>query len=153
MAIPDIAYTQQLIDLAGHSPCAEYVSPASEVCTTNQQTLSHAINALAVGDFESAEREALKLSVRRGTKMEKQIATVANAIATSNCIAVEIDAMLFFHDKIARQTGNKTDSDFYLCLPAIGLANIALHFGRLERDELDHSNVYCPADLLVNNGE
>src|SRR5262249_54752799 len=58
LVVHDIPTARVLVDLAGPSPNAQHVSPKSEICTSNQQTLSHALNAILARDFQRACDEA-----------------------------------------------------------------------------------------------
>jgi hypothetical protein len=137
-----------LVELAGHSPGAECVAPQSEVCTSNQQTLSHALNAVLAQDYKSARHEAQKLAVRRGSQLEKQIAATIAAIAEARDVRTELDALLFYHEKLAKRRSNWSDASLFLCLPALGLAGLAIHLGRLNLSDLDRDRMYAPFALL-----
>ena len=152
LALQDDKLARDLILLAGPSPNARLVSPQSEVCTSNEQTLSHALNALIQNDDSLAEREAAKLSVRRGSQMEKQIAELITAIATSGDAAGQLQALLSCHKKLAIRRDNLLSPQFWLCLPALGLASLALMRKRLDRSELPDDNPYFPTSLLVSDG-
>lgn len=145
------ARARALVELAGQSPNAQYVSPQSEVCTSNQQTLSHALNAVLAQNYDAAWRETQKIAVRRGTALEKQTAATIGAIATNGDVRTELDAVLFQHGKLAKRQDNWTDASLYLCLPALGLASLAVQLGRLEYADLDGDNMYAPAALLLES--
>jgi hypothetical protein len=149
LTLGDIHLARELVDLAGHSPNAALVSPRSQVCTTNQQTLSYALNALVASDMEIAAHEAGKLAVRRATRVQQQIALTISAIATNHDVLAERDALLFYHEKLASQRDNQHDSDYWLCLPALGLSFLAVHFGQYESADLETDSVYCPITVLT----
>lgn len=148
LSVQDVAQARSLVELAGHSPGAEYVSPQSEVRTSNQQTLSHALNALLMDDPALAQREAGKLGVRRGTQFEKQVAVTILAIATDGDVLSELDALAFYHAKLAKRRNCWTVASYYLCLPALGLAHLATHYGRIEHADLTRDNVYAPPEFF-----
>lgn len=148
LAIQEVALGRELVELAGPSPNAQLVSPRSEVCTTNEQTLSHALNALLASDLDLASHEAGKLAVRRATQFEKQIALTISAIATDGDVVAELDALLFFHEKLALRRDNISDPTYWFCLPALGLASLSVHRGQIARTDLTEDNVYFPVELL-----
>jgi hypothetical protein len=144
----DIARARALVELAGHSPGAEYVSPQSEVCTSNQQTLSHALNAVLAQDMDGARRETQKLAARRGNQLEQQIAATIAAIADARDVRTELDALLFYHAKLAKRGNSHPNASLLLCLPALGLASLAVQLGQLQHSDLDADNLYAPWGLL-----
>lgn len=148
LIVHDIAATRDLVELAGHSPDAKYVSPKSEVCTTNQQTLSHALNAVLVQDMELADHEARKFTVRRCNQFEQQCAATISAIACNGDVLSELEALLFYHAKMAKRRDNWTNSTTYLCLPGLGLANLAIQLGRIELSDLSCEDLHAPSGLL-----
>jgi hypothetical protein len=151
LTLGDIDLARELVELAGHSPNGAFVSPRSEICTTNQQTLSHALNALILSDMDLANHEAGKFAVRRATKLEQQIALTISALATKRDVLAERDALLFYHEKIASQRDNRHDISYWLCLPALGLSFLAMHFGRYAPAELTTDCVYCPIALFTGS--
>jgi hypothetical protein len=148
LALRDIQCAQELVALAGHSPNAELVSPRSEVCTTNQQTLSHALNALVGSEMDLAKAEASKFTVRSATRIEKQIALTISAIANDGDVLTERDSLLFYHEQMALRRDNQGAAEYWLCLPALGLSFLAMHFRGYEPDSLRTDSVYCPIELL-----
>jgi 1,2-phenylacetyl-CoA epoxidase PaaB subunit len=144
----DIASARRLVELAGHAPCPEVVSPRSEVCTSNQQTLSYALNAMLADDFELALREAQRVTVRRGNQMEKQIAAILAAIAGERDVLTELDTLLFYHEKLAKRRENWLNSSYYLCLPALGLSSLAIQLGRFKLADLSVDSMYAPWAML-----
>ena len=150
LSFQDITLAHALVELAGHSPSAYLVSPQSEVCTTNAQTLSHALNALIASDLEIAHREATKLTVRRATKIEQQIALMISAIATDGDVLTERDALLYYHAKLATRRDNHADTSLWLSLPALALTFLAMHFRHYDLGELETDSVYCPIAMLLD---
>lgn len=151
LTLGDIDRARELVELAGHSPNAAFVSPRSEICTTNQQTLSHALNALLASEMDLASHEAGKLAVRRATKIEQQIALMISAIARGRDVLAERDALLFYHEKIASQRDNQRNCGYWLSLPALGLSFLAMHFGEYEPADLETDSVYCPIALFADS--
>jgi hypothetical protein len=146
---------RQLVQLAGHSPEAALVSPKSQVCTTNQQALSHALNALLVSDRELATREAGTVAFGRSNQIEKQIALTMKALAEADypLALSERDALLYFHEKMAKRTDHQFDRDLWLSLPALGLTSLAMQLGGLEPVECESDSLYCPVELIAAAGE
>jgi hypothetical protein len=151
LSLRDIDLARNLVELAGPSPNAALVSPQSEVCTTNEQTLSHALNALLASQMEVADHGARKLTVRRATNIEKQIALTISAIANGGDGMAERDALLFYHEKLAARRENQTDASYWISLPALGLSSLAMHFRGYERADLRTDSVYCPVALLTES--
>jgi hypothetical protein len=151
LTLQNINLARELAELAGHSPSAALVSPRSEVCTTNEQTLSHALNALLASEMDLASREAGKLSARKATNIEKQIALTISAIATNGDVLTERDALLFYHAKAATRHENQLDASFWLCLPALGLSFLAMHFAGYQPADLETESLYCPVALLTES--
>lgn len=149
LTIQEIDLSRKLVELAGRSPNANLVSPRSEVCTTNEQTLSHALIALLAADFELANHEASKLAVRRGTQFEKQVGLTISAIATRGDVITEVNALLFYHEKLALRRDNVSDTTYWFCLPALGLSQLAIHLGQIGHSDLTGDNVYFPVELLL----
>jgi hypothetical protein len=56
---------------------------------------------------------------------------------------------LFYHEKLASQRDNQHDSNYWLCLPALGLSFLAVHFGQYEPADLETDSVYCPIAVLT----
>lgn len=151
LAIHDFDLARELVQLAGHSPNANLVSPRSEVCTNNEQTMSHALNALLESDLELASREASKLAVRRATKIEKQIGLIISAIATDGDVLSERDALLLHHENLASRRDNQINVSFWLCLPALGLSFLSISFGQYAFADLETDSVYCPMAMLTES--
>lgn len=149
LCMQDLALARELVTLAGHSPNAALVTPRSDICNSNEQTLSHALNALVIDDVELAKQEASKLEVRRGTRMEKQLASTISAIAANGDFLNELQALLFYHEKLALRRDNLHDPGYWFCLPALGLSYLAIHYGSLDPAALPTDSVYCPRDLLL----
>lgn len=148
LVVQGLQETQTLVALAGSKPGAGLVAPQSEVCTTNEQTISEALNALVQKDRTRAAGEARKLEVRKGSQLDKQTAATILAIATGGDAAGEIETLLAFHTRIARARDRWTDCSTYLCLPALGLASLAIQLGELDPSELDADTLYAPPALL-----
>lgn len=149
LSVQNVPLARELVTLAGQSPNAALVSPQSEVCNSNEQTLSHALNALLAKNLPLAYREASKLQFRRGSQMEKQTATTISTIATEGDVLAELNALLSCHEKLAVRPDHLTDASFWLCLPALGLAYMAVHLGSIQRTDLKTESIYCPADFLL----
>jgi len=149
LTLQDIQCAQELVELAGNTPNAAYVSPRSEVCTTNEQTLSHALNALLSSDMDLAKREAGKLAVRSGTRIEKQIARIMSAIATDGDVLAERDTLLFYHEQAASRRDSQLDASTWLSLPALGLSFLAMSIRKYESAALATDSIYCPIALLT----
>lgn len=149
LAVHDFRTARELVHIAGHSPNAKLVAPRSEVCNSNEQTISHALNALLDADLALANREAGKLAVRRATKVEKQIGLIISAIATNGDVLTERDALLFYHEKLATRRDNQLDCGLWICLPALALTSLAIHVGPYSTADLATKCVYCPLEMLA----
>lgn len=144
----DVATARSLMELAGSNPGAQYVSPMSEVCTTSQQTLSNALNAALAGDFELAQNLARRLEFQKGTRLEQRFGSILAAIAADGFVFSEVEHLLIEHQKSARRPTASTDQEQFLCLPALGLIRLAMHYQRLKLADLDFTNDYAPVSLL-----
>jgi hypothetical protein len=153
LAIQDIELSRELIELAGRSPNANLVSPRSEVCTTNELTLYHALIALLAADMDRANREANKLTVRRGTQIEKQIGLIISAIATRSDVVTEVGTLLYYHEKLALRRDHLSDTTYWFCLPALGLSQLAICLGQISHSDLQIDNAYFPVELLLASAE
>jgi len=148
LVVEGLDRTQTLVALAGSKPGASLVAPQSEVCTTNEQTISEALNALVQEDRKRAAGEARKLEVRKGSQLDKQTAATIVTIATGGDAAGEIETLLAFHTRMARARDRWTDCSTYLCLPALGLASLAIQLGELDASDLDAEALCAPTALL-----
>jgi hypothetical protein len=151
LTIGKVDLARELVELAGHSPEAKLVSPRSEVCTTNQQTLSHALNALLAGDSDLARHETSKLGVRRAPKIETQIGLMISAIATKGDLLTARNELLFYHEKLAKQRDNQNIATYWLSLPALGLSFLSMHLGQYRPADLESDSVYCPTALFAES--
>lgn len=143
---------RELVTLAGHSPEAALVSPKSEVCTTNQQSLSHALNALLDSDCKLAIHEASTVAFGRANQIEKQIALTMKALAQADypLALSERDALLFYHEKMAARIDHQFDRDLWLSLPALGLTALAIRLGGIAPLECASQSPYCPIELITD---
>lgn len=148
LVVQGLPETQSLVALAGSKPGASLVAPQSEVCTTNEQTISEALNALVQEDRKRAAGEARKLEVRKGSQLDKQTAAAIVTVATGGNAAGEIETLLAFHTRMAKARDRWTDCSTYLCLPALGLASLAIQLGELDPSDLDADALYAPTALL-----
>jgi hypothetical protein len=148
LSVQDFSLCRELVKLAGHSPGGKSVSLRSDVCNSNEQTISHALNALLAGDAALASLEAAKLAMRRGTNMEKQLAATIAALAAGGGVLSELETLLFHHEKLARREENATTFVYFLCMPALGLSALAVHLEQIDQTDLPSDNVYCPRELL-----
>jgi hypothetical protein len=112
------------------------------------QTLSHAINGLLELDLASAHREAVKLTVRRGSKIEKQMGLALSVLATQGDFVSERDALLFLHEKDAMRADNKRDCEMWMSLPALAFTSLAVHLGRGSLSDFASDSVFCPLEML-----
>lgn len=151
LTLRDVNAAKELVKLAGDSPEASLVSPTSQVCTTNQQTLSHGLNALLASEMELAKRVASKVAFGRANHIEKQIALTMIALAEADYpLAIsERDALLFYHEKAAKRSDHQFDRDLWLSLPGLGLTFLALHLGGCLPAECRSTSLYCPIELLI----
>jgi hypothetical protein len=151
LTVCDVATARELVNLAGNSPNAELVSPQSEVCTSNQQTLSHALNALLAGDLNQAQVEARKLEGRKGNRHDKRLGSILGAIAADSDVLGELEGLLHNFAKEAKRNEKQLHTNCFLCLPALGLAQLAISLGEIELADLDPDNPYAPPALLQDD--
>jgi hypothetical protein len=59
-----------------------------------------------------------------------------------------LGAFLTWHEKEAKKKSNRTETDLYLSLPALGLSVIALRAGIIKLDELPSESPHFPIELL-----
>ena len=151
LTVCNVATALELVKLAGHSPSAELVTAQSEVCTSNQQTLSHALNALLAGDLNQAQVEARKLEARKGNRHDRRLGAILGAIAKDSDVLSELEGLLYDFAKEARLGEKQLHSGCFLCLPALGLTRLAISLGRIELTDLDPDNPYVPTALLQDD--
>jgi len=148
LVLRDVPLASGLVELAGPSPNAQFVSPRSQVCTTSVQKLSHALNALVAGDMKLAEQEANRPQIRAGTKTDRLLAAAISALATGGDVIAARDEILKHHATQAMRDLHPGASTFWVCYPALGVSSLAMHLHGYEPGQLETDSVYCPIGLL-----
>lgn len=145
----DAALARSLAPFVWDPPSASYVGPGSVLCTPEQQALADALKHSLLGDDRAAG-----LALGRVTRISGE--GIGELLMLRGL--VEDDARRFL-DGLARQldaqarlaaeAGPRRLPDGLLCLPALGLAALALRRGCVSVEQLPAGNACFPRDVIA----
>jgi hypothetical protein len=107
---------------------AKYVSPRSEVCTSNQQRLAYAVKHVFRGHTEKADNE-LRRVWPSDREEEASLEKMIRGLLEMNDARFQegLFELLFWHAKQVKQCPMISGApDLYFCLPAVGLSILAV---------------------------
>ncbi len=133
-------------------PDASYLGANSVVCTTNEQHLAYALREMFKGDADAAHSELIKVRPR---KLNDRVASEGKMLRglIDEDAAVFLDglrSLLALHARDATRDENRTDSSFFICIPALGLCKLALRRRLLQREQFPQGNQFLPIDLIAS---
>jgi hypothetical protein len=149
----EFGLARQIASRAWDPPKASYVGLSSEVCTPNDQRIAYAVKHLFVGEVELARAELDRVRPNKretSSRDNLDVARMVRALAGDDrdLFLDGLRDLLAWHDGRALRKQNHNSSDFFLCLPGLGLSALALHRNLIARDQLPDGNPFFPLDLL-----
>lgn len=151
----DYETDRQIAALIWDPPDADYIHKFSPhvCCTPNDQHHAYALREYYAGNTTEAVAHLKK--VRTGTTPKNEMvlgfqAKMLLAILTKD-LQLFVDnliPLLDWHEQNAKRKPNHDASEFYLCLPALGLSVLALHSGLCQVDNLPPYYIHFPLELL-----
>jgi hypothetical protein len=128
---------------------ARYVGPRSALCTDKQQALAYTLKYLLLDQKDQAEAQVGRLTIVE-RYVEGEFLTLSGLVrAKPRRILDGISAALDWHARQAAKKENYRFTEYFLCLPALGLAAYALRLGMLTYEQLPENNVHFPRDLIA----
>jgi len=145
----ELDLARALAPLVWDPPAANYIGPTSVVCTDLQQIAAYALKHLMMDNRESAD--ALLSSKDRIPEdiIGEFLMLRGLASADTRHIAKGLALELVAHAQMANEAKNLRVPDYFLAIPALGLASYAIHRGMLKLTDLPSDNVYFPRDMIV----
>jgi hypothetical protein len=128
---------------------ARYVGPESVLCTTEQQTLAFTMRYLAAGIDDQAARELASLVRPTGEVVGEFLALRGILERDEARLRDGLQRALAWHAQQAREPHNVRIPQYYLCVPALGLAALAVERGVIGRGALPASDPYFPRELIA----
>jgi hypothetical protein len=146
---------QLALDLAPYvwdPPTASYIGPTSVLCTSNQQTA-----ALLLRDYLMENVDGVISRLRAVHDLDAPDAgglLMIEGIATESRVklAAGFRRLLAVHAATAARAENYRVPEHFLCIPALGLAALALLRGTIKRDDLPRDNPHFPPELIADPG-
>jgi hypothetical protein len=128
---------------------ARYVGPRSALCADKQQALAYTLKYLLLDQKDQAEAQIGRLTIVE-RYVEGEFLTLSGLVrAKPRRILDGISAALDWHARQAAKKENYRFTEYFLCLPALGLAAYALRLGMLTYEQLPGNNIYFPRDLIA----
>lgn len=133
-------------------PNAPYLGKKGRIgCTEEAVGLAYAVR----GYFEGAKEEALRslesLGDPRSDAMQVHQRTLWLALVSRNGDAFirALEAYLSWHEiESTRTEMNRLDCERFICIPALGLASLAMEEGMVAEEALPKDNVFLPLSLI-----
>ncbi len=127
---------------------APYVGYDSEVCTPDDQHLARAVKSYIMGATEDVATEASLVDLHASRARWLQ-ASILMAIANQQKadFLLHLSELQHWHQREAARKSRRTDTSFYLNLPALALAKLALRAGTASREALP-SDTHAPLELV-----
>jgi hypothetical protein len=126
---------------------APYVSIKSEVCTTAQQQMAYAVREYLGGNSQEARTHLARVRTTDPRLLKQRWMLEAIIKQAQEQFVKHLTDLLADHDKVARR--DRSESDNFLCLPAIGLVCMALNADLVRVEHLPQNDVFMPLELLV----
>jgi WD40 repeat protein len=127
---------------------ADYLGTRSEVCTPKQQHLAYAVRAFLGENRAATERELRQ--VRRGRNEDEETlqATMIRALLDPDAAAFLSALGQLLKLSIRRAKRDSDLADQILCVPALGLAHLAMERALITPEELPGDDLTFPVQLL-----
>jgi len=149
LAAADRATARSLAPFVWDPPHASYVGPTSVICTTEQQTLAYALKFELLDDRGRAEEELARLT-RVSEDAVGEMLMLRGIVETSPARFLDgLGRTLANHARRAAEKPNYRVAKYFLCLPALGLAALALEHHVATCEQLPADNVYLPRELIA----
>jgi hypothetical protein len=134
-------------------PGARWVGPKSQVCSTHQQRLAYVFrDALAGGDSETL-RPLLNVMHARPLTIGMMAEVMKGLFeGDKRGFLVALSALLHAHGAGARRGPCRTDTNLFICVPALGMSAIAVRRGLVEVGELPGKDPHLPVELFARQG-
>lgn len=153
LIVGDMSSATELAGVIWDPPGAPYLGKNSEVCTPNDQRIAYAMRRYYACDPTGVEAELRGLS-SASTSIGAQATMWRGLVSLDGHLFVNgLDSLIRRHEKEARLKENRFESEFFICIPALGLARLALRDGVCGFHELPSDSVYLPIQLLEWTGE
>jgi hypothetical protein len=145
----DMGLATSMAPLVWDPPGARYVAPNSLICTTSQQALAYALRHHLLGENDRAKEQ-----VKRLTRVTEDVVgemLMLRGLVESEPARIKngLPRVLDWHASVAAEPENYRVAKYFLCMPALGLATLALRQKLLAREDLPADNVYAPRDLIA----
>jgi hypothetical protein len=145
----DIVLAEEIALLIWDPPDAAYIGPGS-FCTPNDQHVAYALRELFRGDMVSMNSELAK--VKRGND-DQSIAHQAKMLwalgsGDRKVFSDALHAQLNSHSKQAQRKENRLNPLFFICIPGLGMASLALSRELCGMDYLPQGSPFLPLSLL-----
>jgi hypothetical protein len=143
-----VLLAHRLAQLIWDPPGADYIGDQSEVCTPGDQHLAYAVKHHILGSETKAREEIDQV---RGERQEIALQTpMVKSLLDRDGAAflIALGSFLKWHEKEAKKKSNRTETDLYLSLPALGLCVLAIRAGVVNVGDLPHGNPHFPVELL-----
>ncbi len=130
-------------------PNASYIGPRS-FCTPNGQCLAYALREQLHGTAASMESELQRLKLRQADTMVAHQAVMVRAISSidSGSFLNALTHLLDWHEHEARMEDNRRDTEFYICMPGLGLSRLAIRRQVCILSDLPQGNIFLPLELI-----
>jgi hypothetical protein len=149
-AAKDTVTGDRLASLIYDPPEATYIGPVSQVCTTDEQLLAYAVRDYVLGKIDASrmfsEELLNKNAVAAGVRMQ---ASILSCLLTKSNAKEKLLVYLDWHRSEAQSKMNLDDPDFFLCTPALGLANLAMRAGHLSSKDAEIASPYFPYEMII----
>jgi hypothetical protein len=133
-------------------PGAKYIAPNSVVCTTDEQHLAYALRAIFEENLETAQAELLVIRAQadEGIRVALQKKMLLAMISgDSGQFLSHLNELIAWHELQAPLKKNRSDPDYYLCLPALGLSVMAVRSRIISTRQLPGGCVFFPHELIA----
>ena len=163
-AIGSLALARAIAEVTWDPPDSQIIAPDSVVCTTAEQHLAYAVKGIILDDLEATAIEA-KLARTTREDLQLQVAMVRALLRRTQAPFLEaLVKLLAWNLRLARSTQRESriervwspptpdlgflKTDPLLCMPALGLAGLALRMKLLRVQDLP-SDPHFPHELLL----
>ncbi len=163
-AIGSLDLARAIAEVTWDPPDSNIIAPDSVVCTTAEQHLAYAVKGIILDDLEMAATEA-KLARTTREDLQLQVAMVHALLRRTQAEFLEaLVKLLAWNRRLARSSQRQPriervwspptpdlgflKTDPLLCMPALGLAGLALRMKLLRVQDLP-SDPHFPHELLL----
>jgi len=144
----DSELAERTAGLVGDPPGASYLGPDSVVCTPDEQQLAYALKALLLGQtavaaFQAAVPDSAPPAIRhQATAMQAMVGQNPQLFLDA------LDALLVTHGREAADIRHQREPRYFLSLPALGLAALAITSGLVAEPQLPTGYGYFAPQLI-----